>query len=46
MSDAYDQMPEADYPEHIDLSNNHLKRKDIEPFIRTIRRKIKYLNLK
>jgi len=39
-------MPDRDYPEQIDLSNNSLKPKDILKFIQTLRNKITHLNLK
>lgn len=38
-------MPDKDYPEHIDLSNNHLKQNDILPFICTLRSKLLHLNI-
>lgn len=46
MNDSYKTMPDSDYPEHIDLSNNHLRQADIIPFIKTLRRKLKTLNLR
>jgi hypothetical protein len=46
MNDSYKTMPDSDYPEHIDLSNNHLRQLHIIPFIRTLRKKLKTLNLR
>lgn len=39
-------MPDEEYPEEIDFSNNHLNQNEIRPFIKHLRRKITKLNLK
>lgn len=46
MADSYQMMSDEDYPNEIDLSNNNIKKHEIKPFIKTLRKKITLLNLK
>lgn len=39
-------MPEEEQPNEIDLSNNNLKIAELDPFIKTLRPKIKKLSLR
>jgi len=40
MYNTYTSMPEEEYPEEIDLSNNNLKITELDPFIKTLRPKL------
>lgn len=46
MYNTYTSMPEEEYPEEIDLSNNNLKITELDPFIKTLRPKLLKLSFR
>jgi len=45
MVESLNMLTKEEYPDYIDLSENHLKNKNFQKFINNLRRTVKHLNL-